>query len=78
MISLGVDHIDWTVNPEIEKTYLKSLKKFGSVSIAMHLGIFNIPTLVASKFSIPLIIWGENSAIEYGNIKKSDNQKIFK
>ena len=78
LISLGVDHIDWTVNPEIEKKLiLKSLKKFGSVSIAMHLGIFNIPTLVASKFSIPLIIWGENSAIEYGNIKKSDNQKYL-
>ena len=78
LISLGVDHIDWTINPEIEKKLiLKSLKKLGSVSIAMHLGIFNIPVLVASKFAIPLIIWGENSALEYGNIKKNDNQKYL-
>ena len=78
LISLGVDHIDWTVNPEIEKKLiLKSLKKLGSVSIAMHLGIFNIPVLVASKFNIPYIIWGENSALEYGNIKKKDNQKYL-
>ncbi len=78
LISLGVDHIDWSVNPQIEKKLiLDSFKKLGSVSIAMHLGIFNIPSLVASKFNIPYIIWGENSAIEYGNIKKNDNQKYL-
>jgi hypothetical protein len=31
----------------------------------MHLAIFNIPTTVAARFDVPLIVWGENSAMEY-------------
>jgi N-acetyl sugar amidotransferase len=78
LISLGVDHIDWTVNPDIEKKLtLESFKKYGSVAIPMHLAMFNIPTLVASHFKIPYVIWGENSAVEYGNLKQKENQKIL-
>ena len=40
----------------------------------MHLAMFNIPVLIASKFNIPYVIWGENSAVEYGNL----NKKIMK
>ena len=76
LISLGVDHIDWSVNPEIErKLTLESLKKYGAIAIPMHLAMFNIPVLIASYFKIPYIIWGENSAVEYGNISSKDNQK---
>ena len=32
--------------------------------------IFNLPLHLANKFKIPLIIWGENSAYEYGDEKK--------
>tara|TARA_Y100000768_G_scaffold63599_1_gene43721 strand:- start:23159 stop:24280 length:1122 start_codon:yes stop_codon:yes gene_type:complete len=78
LISLGVDHIDWSVNPDVEKKLtLESFKKFGSVAIPMHLAIFNIPILVASSFKIPFVIWGENSAVEYGKLNKNDNQKIL-
>jgi len=78
LISLGVDHIDWSVNPKIEKKMtLESFKKHGSVAIPMHLALFNIPVLVASHFRIPYVIWGENSAVEYGNFNKKDNQKIL-
>lgn len=76
LISLGVDHIDWTVNPEVEKKLtLESFKKFGTVAIPMHLAIFNIPILIASYFKIPYVVWGENSAVEYGNLKDKVNQK---
>ena len=76
LISLGVDHIDWTINPKIEKKLtLESFKKFGSVAIPMHLAIFNIPVLIASHFKIPYVIWGENSAVEYGKLNKKDSQK---
>ena len=76
LISLGVDHIDWTINPKIEKKLtLESFKKFGSVAIPMHLAIFNIPVLIASHFKIPYVIWGENSAVEYGNLNKKENEK---
>ena len=78
LISLGVDHIDWTVNPMIEKKLtLESFKQYGAIAIPMHLAMFNIPVLIASHFKIPYIIWGENSAVEYGNVKKKDNQKIL-
>ena len=32
----------------------------------MHMAIHSIPINVAMKFKIPLVIWGENSASEYG------------
>ncbi len=73
LINLGVDHQDITVNPKIEKKILlETFKRKGSTAISMHLGIFNIPLIIAKKFRIPLIIWGENSAAEYGFNKQKD------
>ena len=70
LVNLGVDHIDWTTNPEIEKKIcLDSFVKTGSCAISMHSIIFNLPLQIANKFKIPLILWGENSAYEYGNEK---------
>ena len=67
LVSLGVDHIDYTINPKVESyLILKTLKKKGSTAIPMHMGIFNIPLKIAKKFNIPLVVWGENSAAEYG------------
>jgi len=69
LISLGVDHIDYQINPKVEKIFLyKSFKKFASTAIPMHMAIFSIPPTIAAKFNIPLIIWGENSAFEYGTV----------
>lgn len=73
LINIGVDHIQWTVNPNIEpKFMLKTFKKLGSTAIPMHLSIHNIARNIAERFDIPLIIWGENSALEYGENSKSD------
>lgn len=67
LINLGVDHIDFSINPEIEKKFtLKALRKKGSVAIPMHMALFSIPLQIAYKFDIPLVLWGENSAMEYG------------
>jgi N-acetyl sugar amidotransferase len=67
LISLGVDHIDYSVNPVVEKKFLlKSLEKFGTTAIPMHLAIFYIPLTVALRFNIPLVVFGENTAFEYG------------
>lgn len=67
LISLGVDHIDWQVNPRAEaKFMLKAFKRFGSTAIPMHMALFNIPLTLAVRFHIPLVVWGENSAFEYG------------
>ena len=73
LISLGVDHIDYSINPKVEAYFmLKTLKIKGSSAIPMHFFIYNIPRMIAEKFNIPLVIWGENSAAEYGFKKKKD------
>ena len=67
LIRLGVDHIDFSINPKIEKKFtLKTFKKLGSPVIPMHMALHAIPLQLATKFKIPLILWGENSADEYG------------
>jgi len=68
LVSLGVDHIDWQVNPKVEARFmLKAFEKFGSTAIPMHLALFAIPLTIAARFGIPLVVWGENSAFEYGS-----------
>jgi hypothetical protein len=63
-----VDHIDYQVSPKVERKFmLEALRRFGSTAIPMHLALFNIPLKIAARFDIPLVIWGENSAFEYGN-----------
>jgi N-acetyl sugar amidotransferase len=67
LVSLGVDHLDFQVNPKVERTFLyEALVRAGSTAIAMHLALFNIPLTVAMRFRIPLVVWGENTATEYG------------
>ena len=69
LISLGVDHIDYQINPRVEKKFiLESYIKFGSTAIPMHMALFNIPLNIATRYEIPLVVWGENSAFEYGGI----------
>lgn len=72
LIRLGVDHIDWSINPKIEASLmLRSLQRFGSTAIPMHMAIFAMPLTAAVRFDIPLIVWGENSAFEYGSEDES-------
>lgn len=67
LVALGVDHIDYQMNPKVERKFtLDALIRFGSTAIPMHMAIFAIPAKIAVKFGIPLIVWGENSAFEYG------------
>jgi len=66
LVALGVDHIDYQVNPKTERKFmLQGLEKYGSTAIPMHMAIFAIPPKIAERFGIPLIVWGENSAFEY-------------
>ena len=68
LVSLGVDHLDYQVNPKVEARFmLKTFERHGSTAIPMHLALFNIPLSVAVRFGIPLVVWGENSAFEYGS-----------
>ena len=67
LISLGVDHIDFSINPAIEKKFaLKAFEVKGSPVIPMHMAIHALPLKIASAFRVPMVLWGENSAFEYG------------
>ncbi len=67
LVKLGVDHIDYQIAPSVENKFVyRSFKKYGSTAIPMHMALFNIPLTLAVRFDIPLIVWGENSAFEYG------------
>lgn len=77
LVNLGVDHIDYQINPKVESKFmLQSLKKYGSTAIPMHMAIFNIPLKLADVMKIPLIIYGENSAQEYGG-KQTHSESNF-
>ena len=66
LIGLGVDHVDFSISPAVERKFLiASLERFGTTAVPMHLAIFNIPTTIAVRYGAPLVVWGENSAIEY-------------
>jgi N-acetyl sugar amidotransferase len=67
LVSLGIDHLEWQVNPKVEARFMvEALRRYGDTGIPMHLALFNIPLMVAARFGIPLVVWGENSAFEYG------------
>ena len=67
LVALGVDHIDYQISPAVEARFMvKAFERFGSTAIPMHLALFNIPLTLAVRFRIPLVVWGENSAFEYG------------
>ena len=75
---LGVDCIEFSANPDV---YFK-LAKFGLLELGdfqwpEHIGIFTVPVKIAVKFNIPLIIWGENPQLEYGQPTNIDADTIL-
>jgi len=68
LVRLGVDHIDYTIDPGTESRFMyRALCEAGSTAVPMHMAIFSIPLTIAVLRSISLIVWGENSAFEYGS-----------
>jgi N-acetyl sugar amidotransferase len=66
LVELGVDHIDFSVSPRVEREFtLRGFERYGSSAIPMHMAIFNVPLSVAARFDVPLVVWGEDSAVEY-------------
>jgi N-acetyl sugar amidotransferase len=71
LVRLGIDHIDYQINPKVEKKFIYgALDRYGDPAIPMHMALFNIPLNIAVKFGIPLVVWGENSAFEYGSLEE--------
>ena len=75
---LGVDLIEFSPNPNIRSKLNRiALEEVGDISWPEHVGIFTIPVIIAEKFGINLIIWGENSQNEYGGPLSSQNNKFL-
>ena len=54
------DHIVWGPSIEVLKKLNRlGFKKMGDMNWQNHCGIFTAPISIATKFNIPLIIWGE-------------------
>ncbi len=54
------DHLVWGPSIEVLKKLNRlAFKKMGDMNWQNHCGIFTVPIIVASKFKIPLVIWGE-------------------
>lgn len=67
LISIGVDHIDYSISPKTERQFTyNAFKKYGTAALPMHYAIFNMPLRTAYQLKIPLLVYGENSAFEYG------------
>ncbi len=69
---VGVDHIHFTLNPKLlKKLILRGFEEVGDLYWVNHVGMFSIPTRVASWMNIPLVVYGENPQMEYGGPEKA-------
>ena len=69
---IGVDHVHFTLNPQVVKTLvLRGFEEVGDLYWVNHVGIFSIPTRVATWMKIPLVVYGENPQFEYGGPEKN-------
>ena len=76
--NLGVDHVHFTLNPNISKKLVeKGFKIVGDPHWVSHVGIFTVPARIAVNFNVPLIIWGENSQLEYGGPAADRERRVL-
>lgn len=76
---MGIDVIHFKKNYDVyKKMVVESFRRIGDEMWPNHIGIFTIPVLIAVKFNIPLIIWGENPQQEYGgpNLESVKNRVL--
>jgi len=75
---MGMDVIHFKKNSNAYKSMvIEGFKRLGDEMWPNHVGIFTIPIMIAVKFKIPLIVWGENSQLEYGGpIESLEQNKL--
>ena len=77
-INSGYDHIHVSTNLNA----MKKLNKVGFLEKGFPyygwlISIMTVPLIIADKFKIPLIFWGEEGEVEYGGSTKFKNKGIF-
>lgn len=66
---LGFDIFRFNPNQKIMPSLLKrSFIEDGQPVRAFEFMLYSVPMRIAINYKIPLVIWGENSAFEYGNV----------
>jgi len=76
--SIGVDHIHFTLNPNVVKKLVKKgFDIVGDPYWVNHVGMFTIPFHMATKFNIPLVVYGENPQLEYGGPEQNRDNMIM-
>lgn len=72
LVKIGVDHIDFRVNPEVERRFIyKALCRTGIPGLVTHMALWAVPVNLAASYNIPLVIYGENTGFEYGSEDES-------
>jgi len=75
---MGVDLISFEKNPAVyKKLGREAFFRVGDHEWPNHLGIFTIPVRVAVAYKIPLLIWGENSQLEYGGPASATQRNVL-
>ena len=66
-----LNHYQYTINHDLFKRATKiAFEETGEALKFVEYAIYTIPTLFAQNFNIPFVVYGENSAYEYGTTDK--------
>jgi N-acetyl sugar amidotransferase len=72
LVRLGVDHVELRLDPEVERAFIeKAFRRTGISGLVTHMAIYSYPIQLAVRERIPLVVYGENSAFEYGSEDES-------
>ncbi len=75
---LGVDHILFTPKSDVyKKLFRLGLEKVGDPCMPCHNGVFATLARFAVQLKIPLIVWGENVAMEYGGTEEEEGSPLL-
>jgi N-acetyl sugar amidotransferase len=72
LLALGVDHAELRLDPDVERAFIeKAFRRTGISGLVSHMAIYSYPMQQAVSRGIPLVVYGENSAFEYGSEDQS-------
>ncbi len=72
--AFGVDHIFFTCSIDtIKKLNRIGMEFHGDMNWHGHAGILTYPIIIAVKFKIPFIVWGEHGFVELGGMHSNDD-----
>jgi N-acetyl sugar amidotransferase len=68
LVGLGVDHVELRLDADVERAFIeKAFRATGISGLVSHMAIYSYPLQLAVSREIPLVVYGENSAFEYGS-----------